>query len=106
MTKKTLKAVRKKHSSWQKYQQTKEHIHFQHYCRDRNTSTRECRKYRSDFETKISGKQHIKYFFKYVNSGRKVNMGISTLTDSDGNMVEIDLGKANELNTFYSVLFQ
>lgn len=38
-----------------------------------------------------------------MTSRRKVNMGISTLTDSDGNMVESDLGKANEHNNFYSV---
>ncbi|MEW8547780.1 MAG: endonuclease/exonuclease/phosphatase family protein, partial [Candidatus Thiodiazotropha sp.] len=49
MTRQALKAVKRKHKSWNKYQRTKEHVHFQYFCRDRNIATRECRKARREF---------------------------------------------------------
>ena len=43
-----------KHRSWEKkYLETRDHIHFQYYCRDRNNATRKCRTARQEFENGI-----------------------------------------------------
>jgi len=105
MTKKALKAIRKKHRSWQKYMKTREHIHFQYYCRDRNAATRECRTAQSDFEHKISEENNPKAFFKYANSKRKVNVGIAKLKKSDNSFAEDDSDKSEVLNKFFKSVF-
>ena len=105
MTRQALKAVKRKHKSWNKYQQTKEHIHFQYFCRDRNIATRECRKARSEFEQKLSEEGNPKAFYKYANSRRKVKVGVSELKREDGTFAENDNEKANELNNFFKDVF-
>ena len=100
-----VKAVRKKHRSWKKYLETREHIHFQYYCRDRNAVKRECRRARQEFENKIPENNNPKAFYKYVNSRRKVNTGISSLKCSNGTTSESDTEKAEELNSFINDVF-
>ena len=101
MNRVAIKAVKKKHRSWKKYIETREHIHFQYYCRDRNTATRECRKARQEFENRISEDNNPKAFYKYVHSRRKGNTGISNLKRDDGTVAETDTEKADDLNFFF-----
>ena len=105
MTRTAIKAVKKKHRSWKKYLQTREHIYFQYFCRDRNAATRECRRARHEFENRLSDDNNPKVFYKYVNSRRKVNVGISNLKRNDGSLAETDTEKAKELNTFFKDVF-
>ena len=105
MNRTAIKAVRKKHRSWRKYLQSREHIHYQYYCRDRNTATRECRRARQEFENRISEDNNPKAFYKYVNSRRKVSTGISNLKRDDGTFAESDSEKAEDLNSFFKDVF-
>jgi len=84
---------------------TREHIHFQYYCRDRNAATRECRKAQNDFECKLSEENNPKAFFKYANSKRKVNVGITKLKRSDNTFAEDDCDKTEVLNSFFKSVF-
>ena len=85
----------------EKYLETRDHIHFQYYCRDRNNATRKCWKARQEFENGISEDNNPKAFYKYVNSRRKVSTGISNLKRDDGTIAESDIEKAEELNSFF-----
>lgn len=105
MTRKALKAVRKKHRSWAKYMRSREHIHFQYFCRDRNTATKECRKARKEFEEKLANESNPKSFYKYANSRRKVNMGLANLKREDGSVIDKDSEKAEELNNYFHSVF-
>ncbi|XP_060606940.1 uncharacterized protein LOC132759227 [Ruditapes philippinarum] len=105
MTREALKAVKKKHRAWNKYRQTNEHVHFQYFCRQRNIATRECRKARNNFETKIAEDTNPKAFYKYVNSRKKVQNGIADLKRDDGSITENDLEKTEELNRFFKSVF-
>ena len=58
-----------------------------------------------DFEGKIAEEENPKSFYKYVNSRRKVNTGISELKDVNGESSTNDLDKAEILNNFLKKVF-
>ena len=105
MTQQALKAVRKKHKLWSKYQKSRDNKHFLDFCKVRNKATSECRKARMDFEGKIAEEENPKSFYKCVNSRRKVNMGISELKDVNGESSANELDKAEILNKFFKKVF-
>ena len=88
-----------------KHLETRDHIRFQYYCRDRNNDTRECRKARPEFENGISEDNNPKAFYKYVDFRRKVSTGISYLKRDDGTIAESDTEKVEELNSFFKNVF-
>ena len=47
----------------------------------------------------------VNYAYKYVNSRRKVNTGISNLKRDDGTVAETDTEKADDLNFFFKSVF-
>ena len=100
-----LKAIRKKHKLWNKYQKSRDNKHFQGFCKARNKATSECRKARMHFEDKIAEEENPKSFYMYVNSRRKVNTGISELKAVNGESSANDLDKAEILNKFFKKVF-
>lgn len=105
MTKEAIKSVKMKHRAWSKYMRTRDHIHYIYFCRARNSATRECRKARKQFENKIAEEQNPKVFYKYVNSRRKVNTGITKLQDENGEITENNQNKAEILNNYFHSVF-
>ena len=68
-------------------------------------ATRECRKARKEFEDKLADEKNPKAFYKYVNSRRKVNVGISNLKCEDGTVINNDSEKAEELSKYFHSVF-
>ena len=54
---------------------------------------------------KISEENNPKAFYKYANSNRKVQVGISNLKKTNGGFTENDKEKAEELNSFFKSVF-
>ena len=102
-----LRKVKKKHSTWIRYLNTKAGQDHEDYIRARNEAAHACRKARRDFESRLAReiKNNNKAFWTYVNSRRKVKPGMPDLTKADGTIARENKEKAEVLNNQYAETF-
>ena len=82
--------------------------HYEEYVKHRNIANSEKRKSRKQYEINIAEKCKTdpKFFWKYINTSMIVKNGISKLVLGNGNNAETDEQKSQELNLFFSSVFQ
>ena len=107
MNQKALRKVRKKHSAYRRYLQTKDGEDYQAYVAARNASGKATRAAVKSFEKKIAKdcKQNPKAFWSYYSSQNKTHSDIPTLEDERGKKFTTDKEKAEALNSFFSSVF-
>ena len=78
---KTAQKIKKKHRCWTRYRETGDNKKYQEYAKTRNQVKSAIRKAKANMEKEIaqSAKSNPKIFWKYANSKRKTNTGISEL---------------------------
>ena len=102
-----LKAIRKKHSAWKRYMETKEANKYLEYCKIRNKVRQITRQIRKQFESRIAQKVRTnpKAFWAYVKSKTKAKPGIPDLTSTRGQRTQNDQEKAEVLSEFFKSVF-
>ena len=104
----TLKALRKKHHAWKRFQLTKSHERYMEYVKRRNKATKKLRKAKKTFEKKIAKecKHNPKAFYSYANSHKKASTNFIRLKkSSDGSFTLNDKDTADELNAYFQSVF-
>ena len=108
---KTIRKIKKKHRSWQRYLETKSGEKYTEYRRLSNQVKKLTKKAKRDAEREIAkeAKTNPKKFWKYVSKKTKIRQGIPDLVyeDPDGNeqSTETDGEKAEVLSEFFSSVF-
>ena len=104
---KTLKAIRKKHHAWKRFQNTKSHDKYLDYVKRRNKATKKLRKAKKTFEKKIAKEclTNPKAFYSYANSHKKQSTNFIRLKKNDGLYTMNDKDTAEELNTYFQSVF-
>lgn len=99
--------VKKKRQAYERYLQTRDGQDYLQYARARNQARKACRTAVRELEKSVAkkAKQNPKAFFAYARSKTKTRDGISDLSDSCGEKVTTDHGKANLLNSYFSSVF-
>ena len=107
MNAKAMRSIKKKHKLYKRYLQTQEGLEYQRYIIQRNLCNKIIKKTKKKYEKRIARncKENVKSFWKYVQSKRKVNSGISPLIKEDGSVASTDYDKASTLNNFFSSVF-
>ena len=102
-----LTKLKKKHSAFKRYLQTREGEDYQQYARARNQAKWACRAAVRDFERNIAreSKLNPKAFFNYTNSKLKTTSSVPDLDTRNGIKTSGDKQKANVLNDFFSSVF-
>ena len=104
-----LKKVRRKHSSWIRYLNTKDGQAYQEYIQTRNEAQHAVRRARRRFEQSIAKecKKNNKVVWNYVNSRRKSRAGITQLIKRDRSFTQTDKETAEVLSDqFYDTFTQ
>jgi hypothetical protein len=106
MNERALKKVKKKHSAWIRYLNTKDGQDYQYYIRKRNDAQHAIRKARRQFEKDLAKdcKKNNKAVWNYVNS-RKTRTGIAQLKKKDGKLTQNDQEAAEVLSDQYYATF-
>ena len=101
-----LRKVKRKHSSWIRYLNTKDGQDYSNYITKRNEATTACKKARKEFETSLAKecKKNAKGVWKYIKS-RKKNSGIPNLRKKDNTFTRTAKEVAEELNNQYFSVF-
>ena len=113
---KALKAIRRKHHAWKRFQKTKSHERYMSYVKERNKVSKKLRKAKKTFEKKIAKEapSNPKAFFGYVNSYKKKSTSFIRLkklyssgnnTDDNQKFTTTDKETADELNAFFVSVF-
>ena len=107
MNAKAMKNIKKKHKLYKRYLQTEEGLEYQRFIIQRNKCDKIIKNAKREYEKRIAKncKVNVKSFWKYVQSKRKVNSGISPLIKDDGGVASTDHEKAKTLNNFFSSVF-
>ena len=107
MNKETIRTVKRKHSTWVRYLNTKQGRDHEAYIRARNEAAHQCRKTRRDFEARLAReiKTNNKAFWTYVNSRRKSKSSMADLIRNDGTYARRDEDKVEVLNAHYAKTF-
>ena len=107
MNDKVLRKIKKKYHAYKRFLVTKQGEDYQRYINKRNACTREIRKAKKKHEDNIAkdSKTNPSKFWKYVNDKCKTNVGISSLRDDKGKLIDTDKGKADILNNFFTSVF-
>ena len=107
MNAKAMRNIKKKYKLYKRYLQTKEGLEYQRYIIQRNLTNKIIKKAKRKYEKRVArnSKVNVKSFWKYVQSKRKVNSGISPLIKEDGSVASTDYEKATTLNDFFSSVF-
>ena len=76
---KPYRRFKKKHRCWARYRETGDKKKYQEYAKTRNQVKSAIRKAKANMEKEIAqnAKSNPKIFWKYANSKRKTNTGIS-----------------------------
>ena len=100
-----LKKVKKKHSSWIRYLNTKDGQDFQAYIVKRNEATHAVRKAKRDYEKSIAKecRKNSKVVWNYLK--RKNHTNMPNLTKKDGSTTNSDKEAADALNDQYFSIF-
>jgi endonuclease/exonuclease/phosphatase family metal-dependent hydrolase len=106
MNEKALSKVKKKHSAWKRYLETRDGESYREYCKARNQARKATRQATREFEQKLVQeiKTNPKAFYKYVQSKTKSRSGIGDLKH-EGRMATEDPEKAEILNNFFASVF-
>uniref|UniRef100_A0A0L8H735 Endonuclease/exonuclease/phosphatase domain-containing protein n=1 Tax=Octopus bimaculoides TaxID=37653 RepID=A0A0L8H735_OCTBM len=82
----TLRTVWQKHKLYRRWLQTKNEQNYQAYIRNRNKTTKACRKAKKKLEEMVAtqAKTNPKSFWSYMKSKMKSKTGIADLKRSDG----------------------
>ena len=101
-----LRKVKRKHSAWIRYLNTKDGEEYQRYIQKRNEATRACKQARKDFETSLAKecRKNAKGVWKYIKS-RKKNSGIPNLKRKDNSFTKTAKEIAETLNEQYYSVF-
>ena len=101
-----LRKVKRKHSAWIRYLNTKDGEDYQIYILKRNEATRETKKARKDFERSLAKecRKNAKGVWKYIKS-RKKSSGIPNLKKKDNTFTESAKEIAETLNEQYYSAF-
>ena len=107
LTRKALKAVRRKQRAWRKYQKRKTAENKRHYEKCQTDAKRETRIAKRDFERKIAEniKTDPKSFYSYVRSKQKVKDAVGPLKNDDGETLQPGQETADALNNFLTSVF-
>eukprot|EP00057_Strongylocentrotus_purpuratus_P023156 XP_011677630.1 PREDICTED: RNA-directed DNA polymerase from mobile element jockey-like [Strongylocentrotus purpuratus] len=116
MNSEVKKAVRRKHSAWNKHLRARRKIPInpvtvnqtrEEYNAVRNLATSATRSAKGGFELKISKdvKKNPKSVWKYIQSKLKVKSAIENLCKPDGSIAESDNEKAELLNNYFCSVF-
>ena len=94
-----LRKVKRKHSAWIRYLNTKDGEDYSTYITKRNEATKECKKARKDFEISLAKecRKNAKGVWKYIKS-RKKNAGIPNLKKRDNTFTNSAKEIAETLN--------
>lgn len=103
MTQAALRKVRRKHSSWIRYLNTKEGEDYQAYIRSRNTAQHAIRRARRQFEHKLARecRTNNKGIWKYIRNRTNTRGGIGQLFKQDGTLTQSDQEAAEVLNQHF-----
>ena len=101
-----LRKVKRKHSAWIRYLNTKDGEDYSTYITKRNEATKECKKARKDFEISLAKecRKNAKGVWKYIKS-RKKNAGIPNLKKRDNTFTNSAKDIAETLNEQYHSVF-
>jgi hypothetical protein len=107
MNETVLIKLKKKHSAYKRYLETREGEEYQQYARTRNQAKWACRAAVRDFEKNIAreAKTNPKAFFNYTNSKMKTASSVPDLDVRKGVKTKGEEQKANLLNDFFSSVF-
>ena len=107
MTRHALRKVRRKHSSWVRYLNTKQGDDYTKYVRQRNESTHALKKARRDYEKSIAKacRRNPKGVWNYMKATQKVRSKIPNLKKKDGSFTKTDEEIAETLNQQYYSVF-
>ena len=100
MTQETLRMVRRKHSAWIHYLNTKDVNSYNRYIQARNTASHAIRNARRRFESSLAYecKSNNKAVWNYVNSQKKSGGKNLQLQKGDGSFTKDDVSTAEVLN--------
>ena len=107
MNEKALRKVKKKHSSWVRYLNTKQGSDYADFIKHRNKATHAINQARKEYESSIAKevRKNPKGVWNYMKSTNKVKSRIPNLKKSDGSFTSTDEEIAEELNKQYSSVF-
>ena len=107
MTKSALRIVRRKHSAWIRYLNTKEGEDYQTYTRSRNTAQHAIRRARRQFERKLAKecRTNNKGIWNYVRNRTNTRGGTGELFKEDGTLTQDDREAAEVLNQHFFKTF-
>ena len=100
-----LKKVKKKHSSWTRYLNTKDGTDYQEYIRKRNEATHAVRRAKREYEKAIAKecRKNSKAVWNYLKRKNKTSM--PNLKKTDGSTTTSDKEAADALNEQYHSVF-
>jgi hypothetical protein len=104
---KLMATVKKKHSAYKRYMETRDGQDYLVYTRARNQAKSACKKAVKEYEKEIAKncKRNPKAFYAYAKSKLKVQDSIADLIKPDGSYAATDTDKANVLNSFFCSVF-
>ena len=113
LDRKALKAVKRKFHAWRRFQQTKSHVRYMEYVKERNKSAKKLRKAKRAFEENLAKEcsKNPKAFFRYANYYKKRSTNFIRLTKTytsstkDKDFTQNDEETAEELNSFFKSVF-
>ena len=103
----TTRAIKHKHSAWNKYNKNRTPENWDNYVLARNRTTAQVKQAKRLYEKEIANqiKTNPKCFWNMVREKTKVKEGIYDLTNKDGVIITKDEEKANILNSFFVSVF-
>ena len=107
MNQNAFRKVKRKYSSWCRYLNTKQSQTYKEYITKRNESTKENKKARKEFETKLAKecRTNQKAVWHYMKTMNRVASRVPKLKKPDGTFTSSDTEIANALNQQYSSVF-
>ena len=99
--------IKKKGTSWKKYQHCKTADNFRKYQRHRNSASNAIRKSKINYEKDLAAKikTNPKLFWSYVKSNTKTNSNINRVYNSTGVLTSKDLETVECMNDFFVSVF-
>ena len=106
MTNHALRTVKRKHSAWIRYLNTKDGEDYTRYINKRNEASHATKRARKEFEKKLAKecRKNVKGVWKYIKNNKKKS-GIPDLKRPDGTFTENPTEAAEALSEQYSSVF-
>lgn len=107
MNRSAFRKVKRKHSGWLRYLNTKQGETYKEYIRCRNESSHESRDARKDYEKRLARecRRNPKAIWRYIKSNNKVRPRVPNLKKPDGSFTTTDSEAADILNKQYYSAF-